>query len=642
MLAGFLLSAFCATLTPDARGEAPAAPLSPVDTAGLTAFVDGAVAEAMMQEHIAGVAVSIVDPEKVLLSKGYGIAALAPLRTLTPQTLTRVGSLSKVIVSIAIMQLVEQHLVTLDDPINMHLPGALKIPDQGFSQPILIRHLLSHTAGFEDTILGHLAVADPHRELPAETYLARYRPRRVRAPGTIAVYSNYDWALAGMIVAHVSRMRWEDYAEQRILRPLGMRSATFRENIPRDIAAARGLPDPMAADAAATLSRGFQWKDARLEEAPTEYITHFSPAGALSSTAQDMALLLQAFLDPRRFESAGVLKADTVQAILTPSFSNAAGFGTIYHGLSQFPFPNGQLAIGKDGDTRYQHSIMLMIPAMRLGIFVGTNTDDGLPLIKSLPYQIGAYLLGSPHRHDIPPAPSSNADARIAGHYLALRRPYFRSERAILNLHRTSVQAAANGDLLVSGLAPDVVRYSRENSDTYREVDGPTQIAFRHEGNRLLLLDPYGADPLERVGFFAGTAWLTLIFILTHLLAIAGTVQAVRDLREGRTGAAPWSRIWGTVPCLWLVALLLAWIALAPWLSDFDALVIQYPGFLFPCACWLFFAAALLTLAMLLAILVKRPAWRPVRWVRVLFSAAVFLSCAATFHYWGILGFSGW
>jgi uncharacterized membrane protein len=45
---------------------------------------------------------------------------------------------------------------------------------------------------------------------------------------------------------------------------------------------------------------------------------------------------------------------------------------------------------------------------------------------------------------------------------------------------------------------------------------------------------------------------------------------------------------------------------------------------------------------MLLAILVKRPAWRLVRWVRVLLSAAVFLSCAATFHYWGILGFSGW
>jgi CubicO group peptidase (beta-lactamase class C family) len=617
-----------------------AAPPTAAVIAGLPAFIDGAVMDAMRRDHIAGVDVAVVNASAVLLAKGYGVAALNPVREMNADTLTRVGSISKTVVWVALMQLVEQRRIALDDPINRYLPPTLQVPDDGFVEPIRIKHLMTHTAGFEETILGHLEVNDARLELPVATYLARYRPRRVLPPGKIAVYCNYGAALAGMIVTQVSKLPWELYAEQRVLRPLGMHSATFRENLPQDLAIARGLPQPMPAADAAHLSEGFRRQNAQLAQAPPEYITHYAPAGALVASANDMTVYMQAFLDPKRFAVAGVLSEQSVHTMIQPSFSNAQGFGAIYHGLFQFPFPDSQLAIGHDGDTRYHHAIMLIVPKMDLGIFVGVNTEGGLRLIEQLPYLVGMYLQGQKQRPEIHTAVSNGAGNDVEGTYRPLRRAYYRTERAFLDLGTTSVQKTTDGDLLVSGLTPDTVRYTPEDGGTYREVAGPNRIAFRQEHGHLLLLDPTGSNPLERIGFFAGAQWLLIIIALTHLTAAWGTVQAVRDLRA--RDRLPWVAAWSIVPCLWLASLVVAWIGVAPWLGDTDALLMKYPGTLFPVACWMFFLAALATVGTALLIGPTRPPWRARRWLFTTLATLVFASCAATFRYWGLLGFSGW
>jgi hypothetical protein len=94
---------------------------------------------------------------------------------------------------------------------------------------------------------------------------------------------------------------------------------------------------------------------------------------------------------------------------------------------------------------------------------------------------------------------------------------------------------------------------------------------------------------------------------------------------------------------LWLIAFVLAWIAIVPWLLDIDALLMQYPGRVFPVACWLFAAATLTTAILTGAVLIARPrtwSWR--RWASVAASYAIFGACAVTLRYWGLLGFSGW
>ena len=618
--------------------------------AGLPAFIDGAVLDAMRRDHIAGVEVAVVNASSVLLAKGYGVAALSPVREMSADTLARVGSISKTVVWIAIMQLVEQHRIDLDDPINRYLPPNLQIPDEGFSEPIRIKHLMTHTAGLEETVLGHMIIADARLELPVATYLARYRPHRVRPPGKIAVYSNYGAALAGMLVAQVSNLPWELYAEQKVLRPLNMRSATFRENLPPELAKARGLPQSMDSTAAALLSEGFIWKEAQLTQAPPEYITHYAPAGALAASANDMSMYMQAFLGPKRFAAAGVLTEQSVQTLFQQSFSNAPGFGTIHHGLFQYPFPGGQLAIGHDGDTHYQHAIMLIVPNMNLGIFVSENTDGGKSLIERLPYQIGMYLQGQNQAAGVPRVPTGTHQD-VSGTYLTLRRPYHRTERAFFDLVTASVEETANGDLLVSGLTADIDRYVPQSDGTFHEVAGPYRIAFRQDSGRLLLLDPTGSEPLERRGFFAGTLWLLAILVLVHLAALAGSIQAVSDLRARHhraravAGTELWGiaqRLWDVAPLLWLSGLVVAWIAMTPWLGDLDALVTQYPGVLFPAACWLFLLAAIVTVCGLLFLAATRPRWPRRRWFLTSISALIFIAAAATFLQWGLLGFSGW
>ena len=613
---------------------------SAAQIAGLPAFIDGAVLDAMRRDHIAGVEVAVVNASSVLLAKGYGVAALTPVREMSADTLARVGSISKTVVWIAIMQLVEQHRVDLDDPINRYLPPSLQIPDEGFSEPIRIKHLMTHTAGFEETVLGHMIISDARLELPVATYLARYRPHRVRPPGEIAVYSNYGAALAGMIASQISKLPWELYAEQKVLRPLKMRTATFRENLPPELAKARGLPQSMDADAAALLSDGFVWKEAQLSKAPPEYITHYAPAGALAASANDMTAYMQAFLDPKRFADAGVLTEQSVQTLFQQSFSNAPGFGTIHHGLFQYPFPGGQLAIGHDGGTHYQHSIMLIVPNMNLGIFVSENTDGGLSLIERLPYMIGMYLQGQNQPASVPRVPTSTTHRDVSGTYLALRRPYHRTERAFLDLVTASVEETANGDLLVSGLTPDIDRYAPQSDGTFQEVAGPYRIAFRQDSGRLLLLDPTGSEPREREGFFAGPQWLFAILVLVHIAALAGSIQAVNDLRarDRVAGAA----LWDIARLLWLSGLVVAWIAIVPWLGDLDALVTKYPGVLLPAACWLFLLAAGATVCGVLFLAATRPHWPLRRWFLTLISALIFVVAAATFLHWGLLGFSGW
>jgi CubicO group peptidase (beta-lactamase class C family) len=613
----------------------------------LTEFVDGTVAEAMQRDHLAGVSVAIVGRDGLLMSKSYGISSLNPSMAMTTDTLTRIGSLSKTVVWISLMKLVEQGKIKLHDPINEHLPKSLQIPDEGFTQPIEVWHLMSHTPGFEQSMLGHMVVDDARRELPLETYLARYRPHRVLPPGKISVYSNYGAALAGAIVAQVSGMPWEEFAEQQIFRPLGMRTATFREIMPPALAAERGLPTPMQADAAAKMSHGFHWSNDRLEESPPEFITHYSPAGGLSASADDMALYVGALLNPEKLERSGVLTAATLHTMLEPLFSNATGFGANYHGFTQFLLPGSSLAFGHDGETLYQRAVMIIAPDLGLGIFVATNTEAGTDFVMRAPTLIARHLLGE----NGPPAASlalaltanPNATPDIEGTYRPLRRSYFRSERALLGLKEVNVKLAGNGEVVVTGLADDPTRYTPVNDTAFQQLGSVNRIAFRREGAQTLLLNPDGVEPWERIGFFAGATWLLLIGLMAHVAAAGGTVGLLRTVRSRGTASPSSSAGWHVASALWLLAFVLTWISLVPWLSNLYALVMRYPGKLFPAACWLFAAAALATLITLIVALVVRPrSWTTRRWTTMGASSIIFVVCACTFHYWGLLGFSGW
>src|SRR5918994_4072605 len=180
---------------------APSQQQGPTDPAELEAFLDEELGREMEKHHIAGAAVSIVKDGKLFLAKGYGHADLENGIPVDPErTIFHVGSVGKVFTWTAVMQLAEQGKLDLDADINTYLD--FPIPDT-YEQPITLKHLMTHTAGFEDLYYERLA-KDPNDLLPPREWLISHMPARVSPPGEVAAYSSYGAALAGYIVARVS------------------------------------------------------------------------------------------------------------------------------------------------------------------------------------------------------------------------------------------------------------------------------------------------------------------------------------------------------------------------------------------------------------------------------------------------------
>ena len=128
-------------------------PLPPLDATEVEAFFDGLMAAQLEIHHIPGATVALVQNGELLLAKGYGYANLeARTPVVANRTLFRPGSVSKLFVWTAVMQLVEEGKLDLNADVNSYLT-AFQIPAT-FPEPITLAHLMAHTAGFEEIGLG--------------------------------------------------------------------------------------------------------------------------------------------------------------------------------------------------------------------------------------------------------------------------------------------------------------------------------------------------------------------------------------------------------------------------------------------------------------------------------------------------------
>lgn len=208
---------------------AAAAP-SMKDTPLLEAFIDGVVNTTMEDAHIAGAVVSVMVDGEVTIKKGYGYSNVAEKRPIDPdKTMFRIGSVTKLFTYMSMMQLHEQGKLDLNANIQDYLPN-LEIPDT-FPEPIKVINLFTHTAGFEDRVIG-LFSYDEASLLPLSEVLGNNLPARVRPPGQVSSYSNHSLGIAGLIIENISEMSWAAYVRKNILNPLGMEYATAFQPVP--------------------------------------------------------------------------------------------------------------------------------------------------------------------------------------------------------------------------------------------------------------------------------------------------------------------------------------------------------------------------------------------------------------------------
>ena len=267
--------------------------------------------------------------------------------------------MSKVVTATAVMQLVERGQLDLDTDVRTYLDFDLPL-DQG---PVTLRHLLTHTAGFEDRAAGLIgldgAPVDLRRSVSTDPPVQVYRP------GTVPAYSNYGNALAGYAVERVSGVPFAAHVRQAVLEPAGMTSASFDQPLPPDLAGqmSRGYPDESS------------------PAAPFEHVRE-CPAGALSATTDDRAAFVLAQLG-EPVTGRAVLSQESPDWMHAPTLDGET-LGTLAEGpqmtLGLFDESrDGQRILGHGGDTQFFHSHLQIYPERRTGIFVSLNSSGTGP-----------------------------------------------------------------------------------------------------------------------------------------------------------------------------------------------------------------------------------------------------------------------
>ena len=512
---------------------APSRAQGPTDPAELEAFLDDLMAKDMEEHHIPGAAVSVVKDGKLFFAKGYGYANLEnKIPVDAEQTVFAIGSVGKLFTWTAVMQLVEQGKLDLDADVNTYLD--FRIPDT-YPGPITLKHLLTHTAGFEE-LWFEVGVWDAEDLMPVGEWLASHIPGRVRPPGEVAAYSNYGSMLAGYIVARVSGQPYEQYVQEHIFDPLGMESSFTHLPLPPDMRANASL--------------GYWYSDGAYQPVPVipdDYLGQAAmvPAGGHLSSVTDMARFMIAHLQGGLYGNAStegrILEGTTARqmhgTLYTP---DPRILGTAY-GFFDFS-DNGQRTIGHSGGTLGFATLALLLPDQNLGVFVVyTNEDVGALTTQHFGFQRAFFdhYYPAPAVEPIqPPADFNQRASRFVGSYKSTRRAYTTFEK-FGNLMGPPIEISDPGDgtllLTIRGLE---VRLVEAEPLYFRQVDGPFGVVFREDDRGRIthmFLDVSPQEDYEKLNWYETTGFNLALFLGCVLVFLSimpvAVVRAIRNRR---------------------------------------------------------------------------------------------------------------
>jgi CubicO group peptidase (beta-lactamase class C family) len=324
------------------------------------AAIDRYVEKEMEATRLPGLALAIVKGDKIVHLKGFGEADSSGQKV-TPQTPFVIGSTAKSFTALAIMQLVEEGKVDLDAPVQRSIPW-FKLADEEASSRITVRHLLNQTSGLPAEIgTVYLLREDLSPEALAKEVRALNNMELERPPGSSFEYNNMNYSVLGLIVQEVSGEPYEQYIEEHIFAPLKMENsfADYQEAKENGLAQGHrtwfGIPRP----------------------AEIFYNRAATPAGYLSSSAEDMAHYLIAQLNGGRYDGAQVLSPEGVDEMHQGAVSaNMMGERVSYGmgwGIREL---NGVKTVSHSGGTLAYRADMILVPEGKWGVMVLENAAN--------------------------------------------------------------------------------------------------------------------------------------------------------------------------------------------------------------------------------------------------------------------------
>jgi len=393
---------------------------------------------ATAQGRYPGAAVGIIRDGQPVLMKGYGLSDVEKGTPITSSTIFRIGSLTKSFTAIAILQLEDNGKLRLDDPVAKYLPD---FPHGG---EIQIRYLLSHTGGVPDFV----------------SYEEVKKMSLEFTPGTRINYSNTGYDMLGMIIEKASRQKYEEYLQEHIFEPAGMKHSGYdrRAELP---GRARGY-----------LLDG---KGAYTAIAAKDVAGAFA-AGGLYSNVEDLGRWLQA-LGAGKLLRQELLQQASTPYQLTDGRQTAYGFGFMtgsYRGLREY---------GHGGDIEGFNAYLMRFPKQNFAVIVLSNTGmrppGPVPDAGAIAYHIADIYLADSLEKPTAVLPVHIApgvlDSYVGRYQVQAPGPILDAMGSYLTITRDGEQLAAESKLGKNAL-------EAISQTTFRASGSPAELTFVRNG----------------------------------------------------------------------------------------------------------------------------------------------------------------
>jgi CubicO group peptidase (beta-lactamase class C family) len=321
----------------------------------------------MKKHDVTGLSIALVDDQQIVWAQGFGYADKTNNIAATPETVYRVGSISKLFTDTAVMQLAQEGKLDIDKPLQTYLPQfsiKTRFPNAG---PITPRTIMTHHSGLPGNLAKGMWAENPE---PFTNVVSAIKDEYVAyPPNFVWSYSNLGLTLLGHMVQQITR---EDFAfrlDQSVLRPLGMVHSSFSAR-------------PEAPGIAKAYRNGTQAVEPPLRDVP---------AGGLNSSVLDLSRFVAMVFANGQSNGHQILKPETLAEMLRPQNRDVAldqgfrvGLGWMLSGLGGINIENAGPVAHHGGATLLHRSQLITLPDHKLGVVVLSNSASGGSVVNDV------------------------------------------------------------------------------------------------------------------------------------------------------------------------------------------------------------------------------------------------------------------
>jgi CubicO group peptidase (beta-lactamase class C family) len=349
--------------------------------------IDSMINRIIKEWNVPGITISVVEKNKILMAKGYGVKDLENQKPVTENTLFAIGSCTKAFTASLVSYLVKDVNLDLDAPINQYFPE-LKFYNNDLTAHVTVRDMLCHRTGLPRHDYAWYSGAMGNRD--SMVRLIRYLEPSAPLRQTFQ-YNNLNYVALGRLLENTYQKKWEQLIEEKFFSPLAMkRSSTGQIS---------GTPD---------FAYGYVNKNGKLQKLDflPATLNGIAPAGGIASTAKDMANWLLMWTNQGKFEGKEIISPDFYKQAISSQMIASANLPSkqmpdyyfFNYGLGWYTANyRGHYGVGHAGNINGFSAFTSFFPTDSIGIFISVNQNNS-EVPRILHNLIADRMIGASYR----------------------------------------------------------------------------------------------------------------------------------------------------------------------------------------------------------------------------------------------------